>query len=353
MYYVTDIIDGKVEVSSEDDKDLFTLDELFLMRPLKIEGVRYLKTKAVASQYKGMEFGYLYVAGVAHRKGITRYRIVNAMNGCEGLYDRGELRKLVASGRKVDGVSGSTLIVSLGKPPQVSSKYTARALITKGIKLDVSPGGELTSFDIAQIAGKDEPFVLSNYCTSVRKRAIINNAASPGILVIDDKIESLQQGWLGTKIVTLDVNSLSNKKLKDMCYDSGAECILNSNTLEGDYYVFRRNCISYQAMNVRPEVDALYLSYHKNALVKEASNITKLGSVSLQSYARYMLNQYVKLLEKGSDNLLQVFRKQALFGSLKLLPRKFKSVAYVVNAGSDPEIRELVMIGLKSILEEK
>lgn len=357
-YYVTRVAGNTVTIGSELGEEQLTLEEIFLLAPLEIQGVKYFKTKASASQYKGMDYGDLYLNGTYVSRGFRYYTVLNVMNGAEMSFKLHELTNFASkTPRGIHGVSydkDGWHVNPYGDRGMMNAN-SARAMLVSKIKSDISESGELIYLDLNQF--EDNQVVdLGTICSSIHKKAIHSSKKEAKcILKFDDRIKSVQAGWLDAKMVSIDVTDVKDYKLKSQLYAYHKTCkYIDNDEYERDYWDFLISNKANKPYRLRfPETDKRYLELYRDKLISEVDSLQYPPGGVYDNWASNfeILAGY---LEDGTIARLTIVKRGVILRLFRLtyLKKKLLIFGYIANGGSNPEILEMMISKLRSIVAE-
>ena len=354
MFYALEVDGENVKIAGDEGIEVLTLEELFLLQPLEIQGVSYLKTKVRVTPYKGFDYGDLFVSARLIMSKKVRYRVTNTVTGASRLFSMAELQDFVKNVKPVQGVDYSKergFYIRTVSPGLVTGN-SARALISQGIKADVTDSGELVYLDIG---GVDTEYLhLGSLCNTLRKHCIVHRRDSgKPVLKFDDRIKKVYPGWCDVKGVYIDVTDLTDFTVKSQVYSyRGTAIYINNNPVDLDFWNFHHSITSWKPYELEySENDILYLSRFKDKMLKQLEKFEV-----PEIYTRNTKRNFELLVQYIDEDTVKDFtnvRRQVAFNIFKAAYDKprISVIPYVINGGRDEDLRHILRDKLYSFLK--
>jgi len=273
-YYVTGIQDKWVFISDQYmNPEIFTLDELRLLRGIKIHGVTY--TKSGTPKVKIHDEFFTGDLALVSRDSPNRLRIRNKQTGRDRLFSLPELGRMIDRGLKVEGVHrdyDGILVVNEAKFDDIS-KTAAKAMIRDGIKVSVTGEGYLNKM----VFTAERPVRLSDYCTTVLAKSIECSGISSVTIIADSKLKSVRLGWSNLD-KSIRVNVIAEEGVADdiICRLANHSCVTFSGSPAFQNYLelllYCKNLAAW-ASYPQKEVDEQFVAKYKKYMLQELSRV--------------------------------------------------------------------------------
>jgi len=338
MYYVTEVLDNAAIIKNEGK---FTFSELSLLRPLQIEGVKYLKSGVRVSVYKGFDIGDLYIDSVVGDK----CTVVNALNGARKSLRLSEVEEWVRSGRRILGVemleSGMVRFESHVPPIQATVKG-AKELLLGQRWANVNPAGQLLSTHLEE----NKKYVFGDVCTELMKHCV-HLYRCPVTFEFDDRVKKVHPLWLdeqsdgsGGRVILSDYTNLAIAQ--DIAYRARKAGVIVVDAERSAYYNIYYNCLSYNFYDDRIPVstDTLLVQTNWKRMLKELKQIASAKKeFKVPRFSKPEFEVFVAGLHDSDYESICMVRDVIVSAKKYFNKKPYLTLGYVLQGGRDARIR--------------